>query len=90
MVLASSVYDVIIDVCTYREKVSTVSQAPMDDFYHGNRNLPVYSRSAVRYDTQEVVTILLDPELSANKICTRQPTDVAHNTAFVVDISKLK
>ena len=81
---------IIIDIFTFRERVSTVSQAPMDDFYRGNKNLPVYSRSAVRYDIQEVVTILLDPELSVNKICTRQPTDVAHNTAFVVDVSKLK
>ena len=62
----------------------------MDDFYHDNKNLPVYSQSTVRYDTREVITILLDPDLTSSKICTRQPTDVAHNTAFVVDVSKLK
>ena len=52
--------------------------------------MPVYSRSSVRYDTQEVITILLDPDLNTDKICKAQPTDIAHNTAFVVDLSKLR
>ena len=51
--------------------------------------LPVYSRSTARFDTQELVNILLDPDLKEEKICKTQPTDIEHNTVFVVDISRL-
>lgn len=37
-----------------------------------------------------MITILLDPDLNTDRICKTQPTDVAHNAAFVVDVSKLK
>ena len=46
--------------------------------------------SPVRYDTQEVITILFDPDLNTYKICKAQPTDIAHNTVFVVDLPKLR
>ena len=39
---------------------------------------------------QQIVTILLNPELKEQKICKEQPTDVEHNVAFIVDLTKLK
>lgn len=50
----------------------------------------LYIHVCVRYDTQEMITILLDPDLNTDRICKTQPTDVAHNAAFFVDVSKLK
>ena len=44
----------------------------------------------MRFDTQEVVNISLDPELDKEKICKMQPTNLEHNAAFVVDVSNLK
>ena len=44
--------------------------------------MPVYSRHSERLDTQEIVSILLDPELDEKKMCSMQPV-------FVVDLSKL-
>lgn len=61
-----------------------------DDFYHGNSNLPVYSRCTTRLDTQDLVTILLDPDLKQEKICKTQPVVVEHNAVFVVDLSALE
>ena len=52
-----------------RKAVSAVQQAPINDFYHQNKKMPVYSRSSTRFDTQEIINILLDPELSEDKIC---------------------
>jgi len=80
-------------MCTYclcRKVVSAVQRAPINDFYHQNKKIPVYSRSSTRFDTQEIINILLDPDLSEDKICKMQPIDVEHNASFVVDISKLK
>ena len=52
--------------------------------------MPVYSCSSVRYDTQEVITILLDPDLNTDTIYKAQPTDIAHITSLVVVLSKLR
>ena len=73
----------------YRKLAPAVELAPDDDFYHGNGKLPVYSRCATRLDTQELVTILLDPDLKQEKTCNTQPTVVEHNAVFIVDLSKL-
>ena len=61
-----------------------------DDFYHGNSDLSVYSRCTTRLDTQELVSILLDPDLKQEKICKTQPVVVEHNAVFVVDLSALE
>ena len=60
-----------------------------DDFYHGNSKLPVYSNCTTRLCTQELVAILLDPDLKPEKICETQPAVVEHNAVFIVDISAL-
>ena len=60
-----------------------------DDFYHNNHHLPVFSRRSSRFDTQEILSILLDPELKEECICKTQPVNVEHNTTFVVDLSLL-
>ena len=71
----------------FRKIISKVIQCPKGDNYNGNRKLPVYSRSTTRFDTQEAVNILLDPELDKDKICKMQPTNIEYNAAFVVDVS---
>ena len=53
------------------------------DFYHGNCNLPVFSRQ----HTQEIITILLDPDLKDEQVCTTQPE---RNATFVVNLSELR
>ena len=57
------------------------------DFYHPN--LPAYSRQSTRYDTQEIVSILLDPHMKDDRVCKTQVTCVEHNATFVVDLSCL-
>ena len=77
-------------LCTYRKLTPAVDLASDDDFYHGNSKLPVYSRCATRLDTQELVTILLDPDLKQEKICKTQLVVVEHNAVFIVDLSALE
>ena len=60
------------------------------DFYHGNCNLPVFSRQQSRFATQEIITILLDPDLKDEQVCTTQPVSVEHNATFVVNLSELR
>ena len=62
----------------------------MEDFYHGNKNLPVYLRQTSRLDTQEIAEILLEPNMDEKMLCTIQPLNIGHNTVFVVDLSKFK
>ena len=60
------------------------------DFYHGDCNLPVYSRQQSRFDTQEIITILLDPDLKDEQVCKSQPVSIEHNAIFVVNLSELR
>lgn len=77
-------------LCIYRKITPTVDLASDDDFYNGNRKLPVYSHCTARLDTQELVTILLDPDLKQEKTCKTQPVVVEHNAVFIVDLSALE
>ena len=58
-------------------------------FYNGNNKLPVYSVQASRFDTQEMVMILLDPDLDPDLVCKTQPVNVEHNATFIVNLSEL-
>ena len=60
-----------------------------DDFYHSNYRLPVFSRQSSRFDTQEILSFLLDPELKEDCICKTQLVNVEHNSTFIVDLSLL-
>ena len=60
-----------------------------NDFYHNNYHLPVFSRQSSRFDTQEILSILLDPDLKEEHICKTQPVNVEHNSTFIVDLSLL-
>ena len=60
-----------------------------EEFYHNNRNLPVFSHQSSRFDTQEMLSILLDPDLKEERICKTQPVNVEHNSTFIVDLSLL-
>ena len=60
-----------------------------NDFYHNNHHLPVFSRQSSRFDTQEILSILLDPDLKEELICRTQPVNVEHNSTFIVDLSLL-
>ena len=75
-----------IHLCKNIVMCPTVDVVPPDDYYRGNELLHVYSRSTKRFDTQEIVNILLDPDLKEEKICKTQPTDIKH---IFVDISRL-
>ena len=84
-------YDIIIYVYTFTERVSTVSQAPMDDLRIAAIRiyLMIHDQLSDIISKQQVFSILLDTELIVNKVCTRQPTNVTHNT-YTVNVSKLK
>ena len=60
-----------------------------EDYYHDNHNLPVYSRQQSRFDTHDIITILLDPDLCDERVCKTQPINIEHNSTFVVNLSEL-
>ena len=68
--------------------ISTV-ESPNEDYYHDNPSLPVFSRQSPRFDTQEMLSILLDPNLKDERICKTQPVNVEHNSTFIVDLLQL-
>ena len=65
-------------------------QIKSDDFYHGNKKLPVYLCQSSRLETQEIVRILLDLDVDEKMLCSIQPLNVGHNIVFLVDLLKLK
>lgn len=68
-----------IFACRKQNSVAGVSK-----YYHGNKNLPVW------LDTQDIVGILLEPNMNNQMLCSIQHLNVEHNTVFVVDLLKLK
>ena len=62
----------------------------INDYYHDNKQLPVYIRQSTRLDTLEMADILLDPNMMEGRICSIPPVNIEHNVIFVVDLSKLK
>lgn len=43
----------------------------------------------MKYAAEQILHILLDPEIPVSKICTRRPTNVVKSATYVIDISKL-
>ena len=72
----------------YRTSVLKPVETP-EEFYHNNHNLPVFSHQSSRFNTQEMLSILLDPNLKECIICKTQPVNVEHNSTFIVDLSLL-
>ena len=72
-----------------RYRNASVVTSGKGDFYNGNPKLPVYARTSMRMDTQEIVNALLDPELD-DMICSMQLVNVENNVVFIVDLGKLK
>ena len=50
----------------------------------------MYLRQSQRLDTQDIVGILLEPNMNKQMICSIQPLNIEHNTVFVVDLTMLK
>ena len=44
---------------------------------------------ASRFDTQEMVMILLDPDLDDELVRKTQPVNIEHNATFIVNLSEL-
>ncbi len=59
-------------------------------YLHGNRLIPIYSTQSTRLTTQEIVNILLNPNLDDAVVCHMQPICIEQNSVFVVNVSSLK
>ncbi len=67
----------------------------LPDFYAHDPQLPIYQRLPMGikrvYGIEDIVRILLNPRLSSlGVLCTKVPTSIAVNAAFVVDVTKLE
>lgn len=60
-------------------------------YYNEDRTLPVFKWTSSKYhfSIEELGKILLTGSVLPGKICSRQPTGVCHNAAFLVDLKAL-
>ena len=60
-------------------------------YYNNDPTLPVFkwTYSKYHFSIEKLGEILLTGSVSAREICSRQPTGVHHNAAFVVDLKAL-
>ena len=49
-----------------------------EDYYHNNHNLPVYSQQQSRFDTHDIIAILLDPDICDEQVCKTQSVNIEH------------
>ena len=55
-------------------------------FYNDDPELPVFSNVITGYPAEQVVRILMDPELDQDKVCHVQPMGVTKNASFIIDV----
>ena len=55
-------------------------------FYNDDAELPVFSSVTSGYPAEQVVRILMDPELDQDKVCHLQPMGVTKNASFIIDV----
>lgn len=55
-------------------------------FYNDDAELPVFSSVTSGYPAEQVVRILMDPELDQDKVCHLQPMGVMKNASFIIDV----
>ena len=60
-----------------------------EEYYHGNKCLPVYDHPKKGYSGEDIVKILLNPTFKKDLLCSTHPVSVRNNVSFVVDLSKL-
>lgn len=60
----------------------------MDDFYNGDLSLPVYCRLRKGLSAKEIYSVILEGPPD-EKLCTKKPVRVQHNTVFVVDLESV-
>ena len=67
-----------------KSKLSTTT------FYNDDPELPVFSNVISRYPAEQVVRILMDPELDQDKVCHVQPMGVTKNASFIIDVDDVQ
>lgn len=55
-------------------------------FYNDDAELPVFSSVTSGYPAEQVVRILMDPELDQDKVCHIQPMGVTKNASFIINV----
>lgn len=51
---------------------------------------PVFETPPTTYTAEQILRILLDPNINHNRICQERPTTAIRSSTFVVDITKLR
>ena len=57
--------------------------------YNDDGKLPVFSSGTSGYPAEQVVRILMDPELDQDKVCHIQPMGVTKNASFIIDVDDI-
>ena len=60
-------------------------------YYNGDVNMPIYKWTQRRHQftIEELATIVAAKSIPPSLICTKQPSNVQQNVAFVIDLHKL-
>ena len=70
------------------ERCSSPVYQEVDDFYNGDLSLPVYFRLSKGLSAKEIYSAILEGPPD-EKLCTKKPVRVQHNTIFVVDLESV-
>ena len=54
-----------------------------------NLEEPIYEVPTLKYTTERILRILLDPDIPTTKICSSRPINITKSATYVIDISKL-
>ena len=60
------------------------------EYYKGDRQLPIYSSLRSGFPVHRLIDIILNPNIAPKKICSVQPLGVMQNAAFLIDIDMVE
>ena len=55
-----------------------------------NNNQPIYKLPPPKYSAEQILKILLDPNIPENKICKEKPSGITCSATYVIDTNNLK
>ena len=60
-----------------------------NEFYQGDKEMPIYSRITSGYPIGTIVTTLLNSDLNRREVCHVQPLGVSENATFIIDVDSV-
>ena len=72
-----------------KSSISAFPMMPQQDFFDGDPELPLISRSESGYPVHSIIQTLLASDVDESRVCKVQPLGVMRNAVFMIDLDEV-